>query len=47
MALVVNCPYGHTLSGRDDPELFVLAKSIPKRRRDAAARDADGARCAK
>ena len=30
MARVVNCPCGHTLTGKDDEELFVLAKQHVK-----------------
>ena len=26
MARIVNCPCGHTLTGKDDEELFSLAK---------------------
>jgi hypothetical protein len=26
MAGIVNCPCGHTLTGKDDDELFVLAR---------------------
>ena len=38
MARIVNCPSGHTLTGEDDEELFVLAKQHFKEHHPDSAR---------
>ncbi|MEX0684214.1 MAG: DUF1059 domain-containing protein [Dehalococcoidia bacterium] len=41
MARIVNCPCGHKLTGKDDDDLFVLAKQHVKEHHPDASRSED------
>lgn len=44
MARIVNCPCGHTLTGKDDDELFALAKQHVKEHHPDSTRNEDAIR---
>jgi predicted small metal-binding protein len=44
MARIVNCPCGHVLTGKDDEELFALAKQHVREHHPDSNRSEDGIR---